>query len=42
MKFECGEYILVYTSAEVLVYGANGFMGKFPTEDEAISYIKSL
>ena len=36
------EHTIVYEYGSVAVYDSNGIIGRFDTEDEAISYIKSL
>ena len=33
-------YTLVYTCSGVSLYGSNGFIQSFSTEDEAIEYIE--
>lgn len=34
------EYTLIYTCGGVNVYGSNGFIQSFATENEAIEYIE--
>lgn len=36
------EYMLVYTCSSVSLYGSNGFIQNFSTEDEAIEYINGI
>ena len=36
------EYKLIYTCYGVSLYGSNGFIRCFSTEDEAIEYIKEV
>lgn len=36
------EYTLVFTRSGVSVYGNNGFIQSFSTEDEAVEYLNEL
>lgn len=40
MSINYGSYTLVYTCYGVSLYGSNGFIQSFSTEDEAIEYIE--
>lgn len=36
------EYKLIYTCCGVSLYGSNGFIQSFPTDNEAIEYIETF
>ena len=40
MSVSYREYTIVYTCGGVSLYGTNGFIQSFSTEDEAIEYVE--
>lgn len=42
MSISYREYTIIYTCSGVSLYGSNGFIRNFSTEDEAIEYINEI